>query len=272
MDRAGTIIVQTARGLLVKVVREKASEKGMRDEEAIEDLVTDASLSVLSMARKFDPSRNVTFAQFLKAGQSEWKRHVTQMISQLRWGPDISDAQGQLLETANGIISEHINRTGKRPSAEKLQELLRQAESDWAGGKGDDDATTAALKRNVRSGYSAALRDVELLLAATSNPTRPDSFEGSNGDWDLVESLRSDRDGRELDPVEAMVEDTDIMDTMLRTSKLAGLSLEDLTLVLTTEDKLGRAKKNVAVARMSAPHAQYAHLNRQLETQFTSAA
>lgn len=228
-------ITQTARGLLFTAVRR--GHGGQYSSEVAEDAVTDALMDVLAMARTFDPGRNVTFSQWLKSRNAPWRATLAASLDAATYRTELKPTEKRVLALAYATIADFRQRTGREPSSVELQELLEKAMAE----REEDNAEAAA--RNVRSGFSAAARDVQNLLTGTRTPVHPDTA-GEDGQdmWDAVM-------GFDQDPTASKACE---QDDSAKLARLAGVDLGDV--------KLSAKERERAMARMGSPHAQFAFL------------
>ena len=170
-------ILGAAEGLLRKAVAESVD----KEDELFSDAMAAAREAVLSMALEFDEKRNITFAQWLKYRKSPWRAAVSEGLEDWRNGARLKVPEKKALSVARGVSSAYFEEHGHWPSDHEVVTLVQKAvEANEA-----EDETSAA--RNLRSGFTAAVRDLPELLAGSRTPLHPDTA-GSEGEdmWDLI--------------------------------------------------------------------------------------
>ena len=221
-------VVRLARGLICAALSDHQVVLSQLDKDCEEFIITDTLVEVLTMARHYDPSRGVPFAKWLTSAHAPWRSRLESAISEARFGPHMSRAEREVTQLAQVIISEHMSVHGVEPSPKQLRAALDARTAPRAETNSEEMSVLQA--RNRKSGFAAAVENVEALLQFQTQ-TYPDAdLEGRQ--WDV---FKVEDDG--FSTVDAEAETTAWV-------RLAG-DLSD---------------KTRAANRMACPHAQWIHV------------
>lgn len=249
---ASAAIIDACRRLVALGVSEQAASHGVTNPDTIDELMSEALEAVLGMAASFDDSRDVDFARFLSARNSPWRGKVERLLLAHRYGEDVNDAQRKALRAASGAARAHLVATGCEPDAATLQKLVRANQVARAAAAGEDLDTLD--RRNRRSGFAAAMADIEALLASRVR-IHPDGMEGDGWTW----AQQNQRSGGHNWSEETLPDG------------VADVIGEPATACHQEEQPALDAKtRREALARVTSGHVQYVHLCPDLSAQFES--
>lgn len=277
-------------GKLLAEARRRMGEDWTRENAS--DLRSEAAGYVLECAGRFDVNVTGSFAAYTATNAANFVNGVLRGSSRAGAVP-----QGweRMLRMVGGIRAEHADRELSRT---ELVTMLQARCWSWAEDhlpanerELTGEARIEAIERKMsKQGMSSALKDIDKILGVSRGDIRLDATVGDGGTTvaDLVDLV--DRGGVEAEVFTASAEDAldglyavalgDAADAMrARMADSYGLlaALEgDGARELEDDDdevegvrtKMGKAEKARARARLSAPHAQFAHLAPELDVVF----
>lgn len=201
-----------------------------------EEAVDDALLEIIKMADNYTSDRGLTFHQYVTARNAPWRKSLNSATVRALNGGNATRAELDVLRIAFKIIQDYNATWGKDPDTVVLQELLNEYVVDQVRLKNKNLETQ--IKANNKSGFSAAIRNIETLLQSRKQE-HPDTSEGG---WKTVDLTHQENDLSETYANDALLESWE---------KLAGLP---------NDGNYTKAALEDARNRMSSPHAQWFHL------------
>ena len=227
-NAAGDALVRSARGLILLAIKDRPNCMASFDDHQRDSVIDDTLLEVLTMAKKYDPEKGVTFSQWLSSTSAPWRTALAAHITSQTAGPYLRRAERDVLRVAHGVIKQFRTENESDPTARELDVLMEAAVNDFAISKGK--TLEQARQDNVRSGFSRAMASVHQLLTAEQYTTFLDE---ENNEIAEIPHLTDSN-------IQAVVDQTELADLV----SLAG----------------NVNNKEAAANRLAAPHAQWIFL------------
>lgn len=263
----------------------------------VEDCHAAGMIKVIELAATFDERRCPAFHMAVSAKRGDVRAAMRDVVDASNGVGPLPKEHRRVARRARGIRSEQLRKLGREVTLAELQELTlayyREQQRDKVSGLPKKEADKAIEARLTHSGIKAAVADLGLLLTVTEAQRTPD---GEENGWAFVADELGEAGGlaRPDDRVNAAADAAELTSfERVATGNLTPLERAAVVARLLGSDgpdapegpwtftaiseryriptRRTRELVDTARVRLTAPHAQFAHLAPGLEAQFETA-